>query len=1036
MSRRKKRQPAPEAPPSTGEAPASASKPAGITPATFASPTLTVREAWVSFLVALGIVFIGYWQITLAGKSLASDVGISNIFESGCWREGGTFEQLNRTPAGIFMTGLDRVGSAIMDEPAPYVAHSLYFSGNMPWLNPYQGMSHPFAADMMSAVFYPLQVLPILFPSTIIWELYLILRIILFGWFTYLYLRSIGISRLASTCAGLQISFGGYVLQWANLFHLNVDLMLPALLFCIEMWFAKRHRGWLIAIAFSMYCAITGGNPQPLILMCAFIAAYVPVRAIAVASRRGFPARLGEAFLMSVAVCAACAVGAGLAGILIFPFVELFQDSFKTRSTGFGDYTSTPGNRIFYLYPQIVHGYVGIDISVRENVGKSAYPLLGGGIASTMFVLASPARIRRMPSIVILFVGTFVLCLLKALAFPPLQFFHRIPIVQNIYIAKYVVVLVFSGAVLVGIGADYIQARLYEKSFGWRRPILIVMCVAAIWVPYIWLKQWIVQNKVSFAAAYEYSVIVDSLLMKCRVIMVYATAAITLAILLSRWVSARMCAYVMLSALAFESALSAYRPYGDRTELYDPPPFAKFLKERQKQKQGRLYAVGPILFPTSASVFGLEDIRHFDALEWQPYYDFMKILITGQDTRFYAQHTGSNDPKIVKSPMLSVSNTRYIVTDTSPYSTEVTSLFYKNGLLLSKKDLPEGDPLRRGELVSTTIDSQRRRTAVIVGAPDTWLISLMVSSPQEELRFFYGMYSGFSDANHGDGTRVQVYAEPQDSPVRVKLFDQPFDPKTDRLQRKWFPVRIPLGQFRGKSVRLYFHIDPGPAGNADYDSIFLADMSLKSVDQSDNKLRLIYDKEIFIYENLEALNRAFLSPSIRLVDSIEQIKPMVENEKLRIVASVPVLNTPEAAAAKELLGIGNPPPGAHAGTVATMRDDLYHKNYDVDAERPALLTISNLAYPGWRAYINGKEKPILKAFGALQGVVVPQGKNTVEIIYQSRSVMLGWLATSASAIILLLTGAGPIAWRKLRSPNKENTGVESPDSPPVETHAA
>jgi len=73
----------------------------------------------------------------------------------------------------------------------------------------------------------------------------------------------------------------------------------------------------------------------------------------------------------------------------------------------------------------------------------------------------------------------------------------------------------------------------------------------------------------------------------------------------------------------------------------------------------------------------------------------------------------------------------------------------------------------------------------------------------------------------------------------------------------------------------------------------------------------------------------------------------------------------------------------------------------VQMETPGLLVLADQWDAGWRAYLAGKELPILRVNQALCGVVCPAGSGTVEFRYEPASFALGLKLCAAAAIALL-----------------------------------
>lgn len=59
---------------------------------------------------------------------------------------------------------------------------------------------------------------------------------------------------------------------------------------------------------------------------------------------------------------------------------------------------------------------------------------------------------------------------------------------------------------------------------------------------------------------------------------------------------------------------------------------------------------------------------------------------------------------------------------------------------------------------------------------------------------------------------------------------------------------------------------------------------------------------------------------------------------------------------------------------------------DVDTDRPSVVVLHDLYYPGWEAYVDGKIRPILRTNLLFRGVEVPAGQHTVEFRFRPLSV--------------------------------------------------
>jgi hypothetical protein len=74
----------------------------------------------------------------------------------------------------------------------------------------------------------------------------------------------------------------------------------------------------------------------------------------------------------------------------------------------------------------------------------------------------------------------------------------------------------------------------------------------------------------------------------------------------------------------------------------------------------------------------------------------------------------------------------------------------------------------------------------------------------------------------------------------------------------------------------------------------------------------------------------------------------------------------------------------------------------VNSNRDALLVVSELWYPGWRATINGAETEIVRADWLLRAVAIPAGRSTVRFNYRPQSLLLGAIFTCLGLFVSLL----------------------------------
>lgn len=166
---------------------------------------------------------------------------------------------------------------------------------------------------------------------------------------------------------------------------------------------------------------------------------------------------------------------------------------------------------------------------------------------------------------------------------------------------------------------------------------------------------------------------------------------------------------------------------------------------------------------------------------------------------------------------------------------------------------------------------------------------------------------------------------------------------------------------------------------------------------------------ISIIENLGVLPRAFLLPAEAAVvaaspeDAFQRITaPGFDPTRQAVVETggrkleIPAIRT---AAAEERL---------------VIRSGINSVHVDAAIPRASLLIVSDAFYPGWRVYVDGRRRELLRANYAFRGVFVDAGEHTVEFRYMPVSFVAG-AAVSAGALLVIALGACWTRWRRPRS---------------------
>jgi hypothetical protein len=172
-------------------------------------------------------------------------------------------------------------------------------------------------------------------------------------------------------------------------------------------------------------------------------------------------------------------------------------------------------------------------------------------------------------------------------------------------------------------------------------------------------------------------------------------------------------------------------------------------------------------------------------------------------------------------------------------------------------------------------------------------------------------------------------------------------------------------------------------------------------------LNLVHRSDLSIYENANALPRAFL---------VDDVRVLPDSRAVLLAMSAPSFR-PGSWAYSESPIEGLEPKGAIADSLSSPGTAEVEILYDekvrvrVEAARSALLVLADSWYPGWKVEVDGSAREIHRIDHAFRGVVVEPGSHEVVFTYAPASFLWG-AALSIAGLVGI--GAGSFLLRKMR----------------------
>lgn len=204
-------------------------------------------------------------------------------------------------------------------------------AGRLPFWNPYNGNGAPLLANFQSALASPFSLPLYLLP----WKLGLVVAAWLKLWaialFTWLYLARMGLRSAACALGAAGFALCGHNVLLLAYPHSGVTFVLPAALLCIEIALQRMLRGDarlagpLLGLAAVLVAGLYAGHPETYFFCAGFAALYAAAR-LALAWRRGLapPASL---LRLGALLCIVAALSAGLCLPQLLPFLEYLEHS-------------------------------------------------------------------------------------------------------------------------------------------------------------------------------------------------------------------------------------------------------------------------------------------------------------------------------------------------------------------------------------------------------------------------------------------------------------------------------------------------------------------------------------------------------------------------------------------------------------------------------------------------------------------------------------------------------------------------------------
>ena len=537
------------------EAPAEAAAPAEPGATRTSRRVRRERPFWLTALLVIGaVVVLDYWPLLLGKIPLPIDIIFASpVFDvvRNAYDTNGNHAELGDLVAGFYPIH-------------QYVADALQ-SGNVPLWNPHLMMGMPLLAAYQPGVLYlPNLLLYGVLPMDLAWSIGFPLRMLIAGLGTALFVRHLGGTKLASIAAGLSFAFSGFMLTWSGWPHVDVAVWLPWVFLGVSALRDQptARRAGLLAIAIAM--PLLAGHPQTLAYLV-LLAGLWGVHRLAFEGAEGRWRYLGWAVV-------AAALGGGLAAAQLLPTAEWL--GLLLRSTSDRMSSHLPGTDwVAFLSRDSRSTPNSAGLKIPEGAAYlGIVPLFGMAMAV----------LSRWRADVIFFGATFAVAFLVAFGWGPFyEAFANAPVFQGVPNQRILVLAMFAGAVLCGLGLTAWQEQMREgapvrwQTFAWWGSIVSVVLIAGYGLRELGQRTGPVQR--AGAEPYE----IPQFRAAIAALILVAVVAIVVSPVLRR-IPGHLLGGLLVAILAVDLVSYAYGhlPFVEDDAAYPEPPVFADLEER------------------------------------------------------------------------------------------------------------------------------------------------------------------------------------------------------------------------------------------------------------------------------------------------------------------------------------------------------------------------------------------------------------------------------------------------------------------------
>lgn len=176
---------------------------------------------------------------------------------------------------------------------------------------------------------------------------------------------------------------------------------------------------------------------------------------------------------------------------------------------------------------------------------------------------------------------------------------------------------------------------------------------------------------------------------------------------------------------------------------------------------------------------------------------------------------------------------------------------------------------------------------------------------------------------------------------------------------------------------------------------------LFTLDIEDNRFSTVFeDKGIKIIENKQVLPRAFVVDEVKVIKRKEDVLKELSSKEFNPKKYVILEERPKTE------DRGQKTENRRQRTEDRTPEIIKYKNEEIvihcSMKDKGFLVLSDLYYPGWQVYVDGKKEKIYRAYHMIRAVYLDKGSHMVEFRYEPLSFKIGLSITGLTILGLII----------------------------------